>query len=187
MRFTGQNGTGLAAALCGMGLFIGLGGSLLAQKGVNADTPGSSDSRFAREAAMGGMMEVEMGKVAVQKASSEKVKQFGQRMVDDHSKAGDELKGIASKDNITLPTELDPRHRAMVNRYSNMSGTAFDRAYMRDMVKDHQSDIADFEKEANNGTSSDLKNWANSTLPTLRDHLRMAKETDTSLGVTSKR
>ncbi|HEY3823803.1 MAG TPA: DUF4142 domain-containing protein [Bryobacteraceae bacterium] len=187
MKFTWQNGTGLAATLCGVGLFIGLGGSLLAQKGVNADTPTPSDMKFAKEAAMGGMMEVELGRVAVQKASSEKVKQFGQRMVDDHSKAGDELKRIASKDNITLPTELDARHKATINRYSNMSGTAFDRAYMQDMVKDHQSDVADFEKEANNGTSSDLKNWANSTLPTLRDHLRMAKETDTSLGATSKR
>jgi putative membrane protein len=115
------------------------------------------------------------------------VRQFGQRMIDDHTKANDDLKGVATKYAITLPTDLDARHRAIVTRFSNMSGTAFDRAYMRDMVRDHQSDIADFEREANNGVNSDLKNWAAATLPTLRDHLRMAKNTDTSLGVTSRR
>jgi putative membrane protein len=187
MRTTWNKRTLLATALCGAGLFFELSGPLAAQNSGDSNSTSAADARFAREAAMGGMMEVELGKIAVQKSSNDKVKQFGQRMADDHSKAGDELKGIAAKDNITLPTELDARHRVMIDRFANMSGAAFDRAYMRDMVSDHQTDVADFQKEANSGTNAHLKSWATTTLPTLREHLRIARETDTSLGVTSSR
>jgi len=165
--------------LAGSVMFVTLGGLAIAQK--------TGDAQFARKAATGGMMEVELGKLAVQKASNEKVKQFGQRMIDDHSKAGDDLKGVAAKENITLPTELSPRQKAIVDRFSSMSGTAFDRAYMRDMLRDHQTDVAEFQNEANNGSNADLKSWATTTLPTLQEHLRIAKETETSLGVTSRK
>ena len=72
-------------------------------------------------------MEVELGKAAVKNASSDKVKQFGQRMIDDHTKAADELKSVASENNITLPTELDAKHKAMVDKMSAMTATQFDR------------------------------------------------------------
>jgi putative membrane protein len=130
---------------------------------------------------MGGMEEVELGKVAVQKAQNDKVKQFGQRMIDDHTKAGEQLKSIAAKDNIAIPSRLNAKHKAVVDKYSNLSGAEFDRAYMKDMVRDHEKDIADFQKEANGGSNSDLKSWAGSTLPTLQEHLRMAKEANSSL------
>src|SRR5580704_5340360 len=147
MRRTFKSGMLLA----GTALFITLSGPAIAQKGDDAanfnGAARGDDARFAREAAMGGMMEVELGKIAVQKSSNDKVKQFGQRMTDDHSKAADELKRIAAKENITLPTELDVRHRAMIDKYANLSGTAFDRAYMGDMVRDHQAEIADFQSE----------------------------------------
>jgi putative membrane protein len=164
-------GTALAAA----GLFVSAG-AFAQDKMVHP-----SDMKFAREACLGGMEEVELGKIAVQNGKSDKVKQFGQRMIDDHSKAGDELKSIAAKDNITLPTELDAKHKAVVDRFRNMNGAAFDKAYMRDMVKDHEMDVADFQKEANSGMNTDLKDWAGKTLPTLQDHLRMAKEDNSSL------
>lgn len=177
--------------LAGAVMFLTLGGLAIAQKSDDATNfngkPRADDARFARKAATGGMLEVELGKIAVQKASSEKVKQFGQRMIDDHSKAADDLKGIAAKDNITLPTELSPRQKAIVDRFASMSGTGFDRAYMRDMLRDHQTDIADFQNEANNGLNADLKSWATTTLPTLQEHLRIARDTDTALGVTSRR
>jgi len=147
----------------------------------------AADSKFAMNAAQGGMMEVELGKVAVKNASSDKVKQFGQRMIDDHSKAGDELKSVASKENITLPTELDAKHKAMVDKMSAMSGTAFDRAYMNDMVKDHQQDVAEFQKEANSGSNADLKAFAGKTLPTLQEHLKLAQDTNASLSSTSRK
>jgi putative membrane protein len=188
MRSIQRNGLLLATVLT-----FAWSGSVMAQKGSDPNNTGaaaktsSADMKFAKEAAMGGMLEVELGKTAVKNASSDKVKEFGQRMVTDHSKANEELKSIAAKDNITLPTELDAKHKAMVDKYSAMSGTAFDRAYMRDMVKDHQMDVADFQKEANSGSNYDLKNWAGKTLPTLQEHLRIAKETDSSLSSTSKK
>jgi putative membrane protein len=169
--------------LAGAGLFMTLSGAAIAQKNDEA----RGDARFAREAAMDGMMEVELGRIAVQKSSNDKVKQFGQRMIDDHSMGGDELKGIASKNNFKIPSQLDERHKAIAGMYANMSGTELDRAYMREIVRDHQTDIAEFQKEANNGLNSDLKSWATTTLPKLQEHLRIARETDDSLGVTGKR
>src|SRR5438094_41987 len=97
----------------------------------------SADTRFIRDAAYGGMAEVELGKLAAEKASSEDVKKFGQRMVDDHGKANDELKTIASKQNVTWPSKLDATHKMTYDRLSKLSGRAFDRAYMQAMLKDH--------------------------------------------------
>ncbi len=141
----------------------------------------SADMMFAKKAAIGGMEEVQLGQLAVKNGKSDKVKQFGQRMIDDHSKANDQLKSIAGKDNITLPTQLDAKHQAMVDKMGALQGAAFDKAYMRDMVKDHEMDIADFQKEASGGMNSDLKDFAGSTLPTLQEHLRLAKEGNSSL------
>ena len=187
MRLRVKGGILLASA----GLFVMSSGPAAAQKIDDATqfngTPKTNDARFAADAAMGSMLEFELGKLAVQKASSDKVKQFGQRMVDDHSKAVDDLKGIAVKDNLSIPSELDAGRKAVVDRYSRLSGTAFDRAYIRDMVKDHQTEIADFRNEANSGVNADLKSWATITLPTLQEHLRIAKEMEGSLGATSSK
>jgi putative membrane protein len=159
-----------AASLC-------LAMAAFAQQGSTS----SADMMFAKKAAIGGMEEVQLGQLAVKNGKSDKVKQFGQRMIDDHSKANDQLKSIAGKDNITLPTQLDAKHQAMVDKMGALQGAAFDKAYMRDMVKDHEMDIADFQKEASGGMNSDLKDFAGSTLPTLQEHLRLAKEGNSSL------
>jgi putative membrane protein len=108
-------------------------------------------------------------------------------MIDDHTKAGDQLKSIAAKDNITLPSELDRKDKAMVDRFSKTTGTQFDRVHAHDLVKDDQSDVAAFEKETNNGNNPDLKNFASSTVPALRDPLRFAKDNERALGITSSR
>lgn len=136
----------------------------------------AADSRFMHEAAIGGMAEVEMGRLAAEKASSADVKQFGQRMVTDHGKANDELKSLAQQKNVTLPTELDSQHKATVDRLSKLSGAAFDQAYMREMVNDHNKDVAAFKKESTSASNADLKAWAGKTLPTLQEHQTMAKE-----------
>lgn len=128
------------------------------------------------KAAAGGAAEVEMGQMAANKATNQKVKDFGQRMVTDHTKANDELKSVAQKKGVTLPSEPDAKSKSMSARMSNLSGAAFDRAYMQDMVSDHEKDIAEFQKEAEGGTDSDVKNFASTTLPTLQEHLRMARE-----------
>jgi putative membrane protein len=142
----------------------------------NSDGASASDKKFVREAAQGGMAEVELGKLATEKASSPEVKKFGQRMVDDHSKANDQLKEVASSQGITLPSKMSAKDEMTKERLSKLSGEQFDKAYMSDMVKDHTQDIADFERESSSGMDSEVKNFAAQTLPTLKDHLRQAKE-----------
>jgi putative membrane protein len=159
---SGQSGTGRAA---------GKAGALAA-----------TDKRFILEAAAGGMAEVELGRLAVDKASNADVKQFGQRMVDDHGKANDELKTLASQKNVTLPAGLDAKHKATRDRLAKLSGDAFDKAYMRDMVADHNKDVAEFQRVSKTAKDGDVKAFAAKTLPTLQEHQKMAKEIHAKVG-----
>lgn len=143
------------------------------------------DKKFAKEAAIGGMAEVELGKLAQQKASSDAVKQFGQKMVDDHSKANEELKAAATKDGIELPTELDKKHQKMIDKLGKLSGAEFDKAYVKAMLKDHKKDVSEFQDEANKGTMSGIKEFAQKTLPTLEQHLDTVKDLNKSGGATT--
>jgi putative membrane protein len=140
----------------------------------------SSDARFAAKAAAGGIAEVQMGQLALKNASSTDVKSFAQRMVEDHTKAGDKLKEVAGKHNIMLPSDMDAKDKATYDQLSKLTGSAFDSAYMRDMVSDHKTDVADFQKEASNGKNPDFKSFASDTLPTLQEHLKLARDTMTS-------
>jgi putative membrane protein len=135
-----------------------------------------SDSDFAKEAAQGGMAEVKLGQLAQDKGTSDAVKEFGKRMVDDHSAANDKLKTIAQQESMNLPTNISKKDQATYDKLSKLSGDAFDRAYARDMVKDHQDDIAAFRQESSNGQDPQIKSFASDTLPTLQDHLKMARE-----------
>ena len=145
----------------------------------------SPDMTFAREAAIGGMAEVELGNLAKQKASSSDVKQFGDRMVTDHGKGGEELKQWAQSKNITLPAELDAKHKALRDRLAKLPTDAFDRQYMNEMVMDHQHDVMAFKREASSGKDADLKAWAARTLPTLEEHLKMAKDAAMKVGAST--
>jgi len=147
--------------------------------------PAVGDAHFAKEAAQGGMAEVRLGQLAEEKGSNDTVKSFGKRMVDDHSKAGDKLKEVASRENITLPTDISAKDQATYDRLAKLNGTAFDRAYARDMVKDHETDVAAFQKETNAGKDDSLKSFASETLPTLQEHLKQAKEMMKSVGGTT--
>lgn len=138
----------------------------------------SADMKFAMAAAMGGTEEVEMGRLAAQKGASDEVRQFGQRMVDDHSKANQELMQIASSKSMTLPTALDPKHQADMQKLSALSGEAFDKAYVKMMVKDHKKDVGEFQKESTRGADADIKGFATRTLPTLQEHLQMIQRID---------
>jgi putative membrane protein len=135
----------------------------------------NSDAEFVAMAASGGMMEVELGKVAAQKASNAEVKKYGQQMVTDHGKANDELKSLASKKNWVRPANMLPDHQATFDRISKLSGKDFDRDYMAQMVLDHETDVAMFEQATQKATDTDLKAWTSKTLPTLRSHLDMAR------------
>jgi len=137
-----------------------------------------ADHNFVNEAAIGGMAEVELGNLAKEKASNSDVKSFGERMATDHGKANDELKSWAEQKNVTLPTELDAKHKALRDRLAKLSGEAFDKAYMREMVADHNHDVAAFKRESTSAKDPDLKAWAGKTLPTLEEHQKLAKETN---------
>lgn len=134
------------------------------------------DDRFAKEAASGGMAEVKLGQLAQDKGTNEAVKNLGSRMVNDHSKAADELKAAATQSNINLPSKLNAKDEAAYNRLSRMSGTAFDREYAKAMVTDHTQDVAEFRKEAIDGQDASIRNFASETLPTLQEHLKQARE-----------
>ena len=136
----------------------------------------ADDNKFLKDAAIGAMVEVELGKIAVQKASSDAVKQFAQKMVDDHTKANEELRQIAITTNINVPDALDSKHQSRVDKLSKLSGTEFDRAYIKDQLKDHQQDVKEFQNEAENGNREAVKNFASKTLPMLQEHLNMAKD-----------
>ena len=137
-----------------------------------------ADKTFVQKAAIGGLAEVEMGKLAQQKAASDQVKQFGTRMVDDHYKANDALKQVASSKGIALPSDLDAKHKSKMAKLEKLSGAQFDRAYMDDMVADHKEDVSEFQKQAKSGSDADVKGFASKTLPTLQEHLTLAESTD---------
>jgi putative membrane protein len=143
-----------------------------------ADKPPAAraDQAFLTEAASAARMEVELGRIAEKRASSEHVKQFAQRMVDDHSKVNEELKEVAARKSIALPATTNAAHRKTVDRLSKLRGKEFDRAYMQTMLKDHQEDVAKFRKEAQSADDPDVKQFATKTLATLESHLEMAKQ-----------
>lgn len=130
---------------------------------------------FVKDAAAANIAEVELGRLATQKASSEDVKQFGQRMVDDHGKANDELKTLAKNKNITLPETMDAAHKAKHDRLVKLSGVAFDRSYLRDMVTGHRKVAAEFRAESTNGKDAEIKAYASKMLPTIEEHLKEAE------------
>lgn len=136
-----------------------------------------SPDDFMKTAAQGGMAEVEMGKIAAQKATDPEVKKFGQQMVTDHSKANAELKALAGKKNVTLPTDLGP-HQSTVDELKGLSGADFDKAYVDAMVDDHETDVSAFQSQADKSADADVKAFAAKTLPVLKKHLETIQTID---------
>jgi putative membrane protein len=139
---------------------------------------GGIDEAFIRKAANGGMAEVELGKLATEKGASQEVKDFGNQMVKDHSKANDELKEVAGKMNVMVPEKVDAKHQAMITKMSALSGTAFDKAYVNGMVKAHKEDIALFESADKEVKNEDLKKFIENTIPIMKGHLEMIEKFD---------
>ncbi|HWR15912.1 MAG TPA: DUF4142 domain-containing protein [Terriglobales bacterium] len=150
--------------------------------GAASGSLSAADKKFVMKAAEGGLTEVQLGQLAAQKGQSDDVKKFGQRMVDDHGKANDQLKQLAEQKGVTLPTEPSAKDKAEADRLSKLSGDQFDKAYMRHMVMDHKKDVAEFKKESTTAKDSDVKNFATQTLPTLEDHLKQAEQVAGSTG-----
>ncbi|MFL5739754.1 MAG: DUF4142 domain-containing protein [Flavisolibacter sp.] len=138
---------------------------------LNAKPLSKDDSSFVIEAAGGGMMEVQAGQMAQQKATNERVKSFGAMMVQDHSQANDELKSLASGRGITLPGSLPAAEQKHIDQMTKLSGKAFDQHYVDMMVNDHKKDVAKFKQESTSAKDDQLKAWAAKTLPVLQKHL----------------
>jgi putative membrane protein len=158
-------------------LTIALLGAAAAPLGTHAanDVVSSSDKKFVEKAAQGGIAEVQFGRLAGQRAQSDEVKQFAQRMVTDHSAANDKLKQLAAQKGIAVPSDLDSSSRSEYAKLQKLSGTNFDREYMSNMVSDHKKDVKEFESEAKSANDADIKMFASTTLPTLQEHLKMAQ------------
>ncbi len=138
----------------------------------------AAEKTFIMKAANGGMTEVDLGKVAADKGGSSEVKDFGNQMVKDHSKANDKLKEVAGKMGVTVPAKVDAKHQAKVDKMSGMSGAAFDKMYVSEMVKAHEKDIADFEMADKEVKNADLKSFIEETVPVMKEHLEMIKKFD---------
>ncbi|MBO9662860.1 DUF4142 domain-containing protein [Dokdonella sp.] len=145
----------------------------------------SADRDFATQAARDGAGEVALGRLAVSQGRSQAVKTFGQHMVDDHTKAGDELKAAARQDHIDLPSEAQSE-RPGTDSIASLRGAEFDHAYARKMVEDHEKAVALFRHETQSAGDSHVKTFARKTLPTLEQHLRMARELQTQTATNGK-
>ncbi|HUO60377.1 MAG TPA: DUF4142 domain-containing protein [Candidatus Acidoferrales bacterium] len=155
---------------------------------MSANASGSldmADKHFVNKAAQGGLAEVELGQLAEQNGSSPAVKSFGERMVTDHTKANDELKSVAQQKGVTPPTTLDMHDKSTKERLSKLQGAEFDKAYMQNMVKDHEKDVAEFRKAAENAKDPDVKAFAQKTLPVLEQHLQEARSVASQVGAST--
>lgn len=145
------------------------------------DTLSSADKEFLKKAAIGGLAEVKMGKLAAQNATRADVRKFGQRMVDDHSKINDQLKALATRKGFTPPTDLDEDHQKMLDEMSKMSGIDFDKHYVKMMIDDHEADVADFKTESTKADDAEVRTFASKTQPTLEAHLKAIKAIDAKM------
>jgi putative membrane protein len=142
----------------------------------NTTSASSSDKKFVHSALEGGNAEVKLGQLAAQKSNSEDVKQFGQKMVDDHTKMGEQMKQVAQQEGITVPEGIPAKDKALEMKLNSLSGEAFDKAYIKAMVQDHRKDLSEFKKEANSGNDTSIKDAANQGSQIISQHLQMAEQ-----------
>jgi putative membrane protein len=143
-----------------------------------APTISAADKAFLLEAVSGGMTEVSLGELAQQRGFSDAVKQFGLHMAEDYTKISNELRDLATKKGVVIPVPMAllPRHQRLLDTMLKLNGAAFDRQYMREMIKGHELDVVFFQREAEQGRDEELMVWVRQTLPLLQEHLRMARE-----------
>ena len=168
------------ATLLAVLMTVGIGWGLM-QTAVAQDKPAQNpDATFVHMAASAGLAEVQMGKMAMERAASAEVKAFGQRMVDDHTAAYKELVAIAQAKRISIANKLDQQHQAMADKLAKLHGAAFDRAYMAGQLADHEQALILFTAEAKEGQDAELKAYAAKTLPALQEHAQLARNITTT-------
>lgn len=168
-----------------MALVVGacVGGSVA----TAADTNTPKEKLFLMKAAGAQKAEIALGQMATERGESDKVKQFGQRMIDDHQKAGKEVKQLASQEGVELPVEIPAMQKEKAKKFSQLSGKEFDRAYIRYMLHDHMKDVTEFEHSAKELKDAQVQQWASATLPVLKEHLKIAKNIADDLGIDAKK
>lgn len=165
------------------------GASPMDQPSSNQDPNGPAmmmDKAFVRKALEGGMVEVQLGQLAAQKSSNPDVKQFGQKMVDDHTKLGEEMKQVAQQMNVKPPESLPSKDKSKIAKLSALSGDAFDKAYIQNMVKDHKQDEKEFKQEAMNTSNPALKDVVSQGEQVISQHLQMIEQIAQKNNVSSK-
>lgn len=148
----------------------------VAANGKSAAALPASDQTFFKKAAIGNMAEVELGKLASEKATAPDIKEFGAMMVDHHGKAQEDLKAIAQTKGLELPAELDAKHKSLTEKLSKLSGAEFDKAYANEMRKDHKKAVSEYEDAVKSLKDPELKGYVEKTLPSLREHLEKTKD-----------
>jgi putative membrane protein len=161
-----------ASATLGMAL-VAVGFMIAAPRANAAPTVCTEDCNFIQAAAQGGMTEVKLGELASSTGQRDDVKQFGQRMVKDHTGINDDLKALAAQKGVTLPDSLDADHQRMVDKMSALSGSDFDNAYIAGMIKDHKTDAKAFKTESSATKDTDVKGFVDKTIPVVNEHLKV--------------
>jgi putative membrane protein len=142
----------------------------------------TAEQQFVTKAAQGDRAEVDLANLALQKSNNSDVKEFAQRMVDDHSKNQQDVDNLASKLSLTAPSDVSAEQRQEKDRLQGLSGDQFDRAYARLMLQDHRKDVNEFKREKQMARNSDLKQYVNQTLPVLEQHLLLAEQLNSKVG-----
>jgi len=153
----------------------GLGATQVANA-QNTTNPSSSDKKFVREALAGENAQVDLGKLAVQKGSSDDVREFGRKMVDDHTKLNEEMRDVADKEGIRAPAGITAKEKAQVAKLASLSGESFDKAYIAAMVKDQRGNLAALKREATAGNDTAIKEEASQGMKLIEQHLQLAEE-----------
>ena len=138
--------------------------------------PSPVDRMFVKNAMQGGMAEVQLGQLTLQKSNDDQVKQFAQHMIDDHTRMIDQMKPVAQQVGVTAPTEPSKKDKQTMAKLQALSGPAYDQAYIKDMVKDHKKDLGDFQMEASSGQDQTVKDAANQGSKVIAQHLQMIQQ-----------
>jgi putative membrane protein len=145
------------------------------------------DRMFVTKALQGGLAEVQLGQLTLQKSNNEQLKQFAQRMIDDHTKLGDQMKPVAQQIGVAVPTNVSKKDKATIGKLGALSGPAYDQAYIKDMVKDHKQDLSEFQMEASSGQDQTVKDAASQGSQVIAQHLQMIQQIAKDQNVTMAR
>ncbi len=179
----GQNTNSGAQGNTNAGQSGNTNGNMSGGGGTGGAQLASADRRFVMNAAMSDLFEIEAGRLALERASSDAVRQAAQRLIDDHTRTSQELTQLAASKGVTPPTALDSKHRSMLERLRRQNGAEFDREFARTAgVRAHQDAVKLFRQEASRGRDADLRAFAARTLPALEEHLRMAQSAHAAHG-----